>query len=181
MLTTARFSREEEGYSLLLYYSVLLFLRGWLDTTIANGTSTRSQKFQGFPQLLRAIPAKLLNRLNDLFPEEPPLRFLPELTRTRKRACNHNWKIICAAIEDETACSNTSAEFFRLVSYCRVIDYCLPINYFYLSFRNKKGGRPRLFETLATIRVVVRASARGRNDLIPRDWQTSRDHTRDHP
>lgn len=85
------------------------------------------QKFQGFPQLLRAIPAKLLNRLNDLFPEEPPLRFLPELTRTRKRACNHNWKIICAAIEDETACSNTSAKFFRLVPYCRVMVCLLTI------------------------------------------------------
>lgn len=72
MLTTARFSREEEGYSLLLYYSVLLFLRGWLDTTIADGG--RSQKFQGFLELSRAIPAKFLNRLNDLFQEEAVLQ-----------------------------------------------------------------------------------------------------------
>lgn len=59
----------------LLFRSVLLYLRGWWMGT--DGTSTRSQKFQGFLELLRAIPVKLLNRLNGLF-HEPPLHVLPE-------------------------------------------------------------------------------------------------------
>lgn len=43
------------------------------------------EKFQGFPELLRPIPAKLLNRLNDLFQEELPLHFLPELRNEKEK------------------------------------------------------------------------------------------------
>lgn len=89
VLTTARFPREEEGYSLLLYYSVPFYYSFEVDTTIAS--SMGPEKFQGFPELLRPIPAKLLNCLNDLFQEELPLHFLPELvTRRKKRGCNRN-------------------------------------------------------------------------------------------
>lgn len=51
--------------------------------TIAS--SMGPEKFQGFPELLRPIPAKLLNRLNDLFQEELPLHFLPELRNEKEK------------------------------------------------------------------------------------------------